>query len=38
MDNPRTDVGLLKTVSMCLLDRKCPCGIAGIGWHGLCGK
>ena len=25
MDSPWTDVGLLKTVSMCLLDRKCPC-------------
>ena len=28
MDSPRTDVGLLKTVSICLLDRKCPCEFA----------
>ena len=28
MDSPWTDVGLLKTVPMCLLDRKCPCEFA----------
>ena len=28
MDNPWTDVGLLKTVTICLLDRKCPCEFA----------
>ena len=28
MDSPWTDVGLLKIVSMCLLDRMCPCEFA----------
>ena len=28
MDSPWTDVRLLKTVSMCLLDQKCPCELA----------
>ena len=28
MDNPWTDVGLLKIVLMCLLDQKCPCELA----------
>ena len=28
MYSPWTDVGLLKTVPMCLLDRKCPCELA----------
>ena len=28
MDSPRTDVGMLKTVPICLLDRKCPCEFA----------
>ena len=25
---PRTDVGLLKTIPICLLDQKCPCEVA----------
>ena len=28
MDSPRTDVGLLKTVPICLLGQKCPCEFA----------
>ena len=28
MGNPRTDVGLLKTVPICVLDRKCQCEFA----------
>ena len=36
LDNTRTDMELLKTVPICLLDRNCPCEIALIKWLEMC--